>query len=147
MNKRTIWFLIALIVSFITILLLITGSPLLTMPLDSSNSIPLGTFITWAGLISFPLAVYIGIEDFRKPDRTLYKILAGIIKACFILAVLWVPGSYILAGNLSFSFSETESFQGGQAAMKCFWALSYGIGLGTITSLFIYCLSLLSRIK
>ncbi|MBO3115982.1 hypothetical protein J4050_04445, partial [Winogradskyella sp. DF17] len=109
------------------------------------NSIPLGTFITWAGMIALPLSVYWGIKELRKPLEKLNIILSGFIKIIIIFGILWVPISYLLAGNLSFSFSEKESFQGGQDAMKWFWRLSYGIGIGTILTLITYWISLIFK--
>jgi len=88
------------------------------MALDAKNSIPLGTWITWAGMISLPLTVYWGIIEFRKPTKKLNKILSRLLKTTITLGVLWLPISFFLAGNLSFTFSEKLSFQGGQAAMR-----------------------------
>ena len=145
MNRRKIWFFSSLNVTFFTIISLVTGSPLLMIALDDSNSIPLGTFITWAGMIALPLSVYWGIKELRKPSKKLNRILAGFIKIIIILGILWVPISYLLAGNLSFSFSEKETFQGGQNAMKWFWRLSYGIGIGSILTIIIYWISLIFK--
>jgi hypothetical protein len=125
-----------------TIILLITGSSLMTMALDNDKTIPSGTLITWIGMISFPLTIYWGVSELRKPTTKLNKALAGFLKVIIILGILWAPISYFLAGNLSFSFSEKESFQGGQTAMKWFWLLSYGIGMGAILTLIIYWISL-----
>ncbi|MGC6431052.1 MAG: hypothetical protein ACON5F_08410 [Jejuia sp.] len=145
MNKRKLYFYISLILTISVIVLLFTGSPLLTMALDDDNSIPLGTFITWVGMISFPLTMYWGIAALRNPANTLQNILSGILKLLITLGILWVPISYLLAGNLSFSFTEKETFQGGQAAMCWFWRLSYGIGIGGLLILLIYWVSLLFR--
>ena len=145
MSKRKIWFLGCLVVTFSTIILLVTGSSLLTMPLDSSNTIPLGTFITWAGMISLPLSIYWGVKELRIPTSRLNSILAKVLRLVIILAMLWVPLSYLLAGNLSFSFSEKETFQGGQTAMIWFWRLSYGIGTGAVLIIFTYWISSLFR--
>ncbi|MEO1049680.1 MAG: hypothetical protein AAFX87_03620 [Bacteroidota bacterium] len=145
MNRQRIWFFSTLIVTLLTVFLLITGSPLLTKAVDKDNSIPLGTFITWAGLIALPLSIYWGIGRLRKPTGGLNKLLAGMLKIVLALAILWVPLSYLLAGNLSFSFSEKELFQGGQLAMKWFWRLSYGIGLGSIFILILFWISLLFK--
>ena len=130
MNRIKIYFYSALILTLITIILLITGSSLLTMALGSNKSIPFGTLITWVGMISLPLTIYWGIKELRKPSGKLNKILSRFLKIIIILGILWVPISYLLSGNLSFSFSEIETFQGGQTAMKWFWRLSYGIGIG-----------------
>jgi hypothetical protein len=147
MNKRSIWFYGSLVVLILTIILLVSGSSILTIPLDKNNSIPLGTFITWAGIISFPTAVYTGIKDLRSPLGAFYKYLSYILKGLLILAILWVPICYLLAGNISFSFAEKESFQGGQLAMKWFWRLSYGIGIGSMAIVIIHWVLILVKKK
>ena len=79
------------------------------------------------------------------PSRKLNRILSGLLKIIIVLGILWVPISYLLAGNLSFSFSEKQIFQGGQDAMRWFWRLSYGIGIGAILIIFTYWISLLFK--
>ncbi|NNL16972.1 MAG: hypothetical protein HKO81_10070 [Flavobacteriaceae bacterium] len=143
MNKRKIYFYSALILTIGVIILLVTGSSLLTIALNSNDRLPFGTLITWTGMISLPLTIYWGIKELRKPTYKLNRILSGFLKIIIVLGILWVPISYLLAGNLSFTFSEKESFQGGQLAMRWFWRLSYGIGIGTILTLNIYWISLL----
>ncbi len=145
MNKRGIWFFGSLIVTLSTMILLVTGSPILTIALDKANSVPAGTFITWAGMIALPLSIYWGIKELRMPSRKVNRILSWILKIIISLAILWVPISYVLAGNLSFTFSEKVTFQGGQDAMQWFWRLSYGIGIGTIITLIAYWISLLFK--
>lgn len=146
MNRRKIYFYSALILTLSVIILLATGSSVLTIALND-KSIPLGTFITWTGMISLPLMIYWGIKELRKPSSKLNRILSGFLKIIIISGILWVPISYLLAGNLSFTFSEKETFQGGQVAMQWFWRLSYGIGIGTILILIIYWISLLFKKK
>lgn len=136
-----------MILTLITIILLVTGSSLLTMALDSDKSIPFGTLITWTGMISLPLTIYWGVNELRKPTRKLNRVLSGVLKIIIILGILWAPISYLLAGNLSFSFTEKETFQGGQVAMQWFWRLSYGIGIGAILTLITYWISLLLKKK
>jgi hypothetical protein len=144
-NKIKIYFYIALILTLSVIILLVTGSSLLTIALNSNEKIPLGTLITWTGMISLPLTIYWGIKELRKPSRKLNRILSGFLKIIIVLGILWVPISYLLAGNLSFSFSEKETFQGGQDAMRWFWRLSYGIGIGAILIISTYWISLLFK--
>lgn len=146
-SKRNIYFYASLIVTVSITYLLVTGSAILTISLNSSNSIPLGTFLTWAGIIALPLTIYWGVKHLRKPNTKLNVILNRLLIATFILAILWLPVSWLLAGNLSFSFSEKESFQGGQTAMKWFWRYSYGIGIGAMLILLTYYISLLFRSK
>jgi hypothetical protein len=138
MNRKRTYFIITLILTLISLSLLISGSSVLTMPLDREGTIPLGTLITWAGMISLPATVYWGIGALRKPTGKVNRLLSGFLKIILLLGVLWVPISYFLAGNLSFSFSEKESFQGGQQAMQWFWRLSYAIPIGTFLTLVLY---------
>lgn len=145
MNRRKTYFYIALILTLTVVILLVTGSSLLTRALDNSQSIPFGTFITWTGMISLPLTIYWGIKDLRKPSGKLNRILSVFLKIIIILGILWVPISYLLAGNLSFSFSEKETFQGGQVAMRWFWWFSYGIGVGALLTSILYWISLLFK--
>lgn len=143
MKNRKIWLFISLIVTLLVIILLITGSKVLTISLDENDTIPLGTFITWIGLISLPLAVLLSIKELRIPTRTFNSILSRLLKTILILAILWVPISYLLAGNISFTFGEKTSFQGGQIAMKWFWRLCYTIAVGPILILVMYWFSVL----
>lgn len=145
LNRRKTYFFVCLLVSIGTIFLLVTGSSLLTLSLNSKKTIPFGTLITWAGMVSLPLTIYYGMKEFRKPTTNFNKILAGFLKVIITLGILWVPISFLLAGNLSFSFSEKETFQGGQTAMKWFWSLSYAIVIGTILNIVIYWISLLFK--
>ena len=143
MNKRNIFFYSALTLTLSVIMLLVTGSSLLTMALDSKGTIPLGSLITWVGMISLPLSVYWGVKELRKPSGKLSRFLSGVLKVIIALGILWLPISYILAGNLSFSFTQKETFQGGQDAMRWFWRLSYGIPIGAILTIVTYWISLL----
>ena len=145
MNKRKIYFYSTLILTIGVIVILVTGSSLLTIALNSDETIPFGTIITWTGMISFPLTIYWGIKELREPLNKLNKILSGFLKFIIVLGILWVPISYLLAGNLSFSFSEKETFQGGQDAMRWFWRLSYGIGVGAILIISTYWISLIFK--
>lgn len=147
MKKRKIYFFGALILTSCTTVLLVTGSPVLSIALVNDPSIPFGTLITWSGMISLPLTIYWGIEEMRIPAGKLNKILSGFLKLMIISGILWVPISFLLAGNLSFTFSEKEIFQGGQLAMRWFWRFSYGIVIGTILTLIIFWLSILFNKK
>ena len=142
MDRRSIWFFTFLVTTIVVIILFVTGSSLLLVALDNNDSIPLGTFITWLGMVSLPMTIYSGIKELRNPTRKLSKILSPLLKFIIVLGILWVPLAYLLAGNLSFTFTEKTSFQGGQMAMKTFWILSYGIGIGALSVLVIYWISL-----
>ena len=132
MSRRQIWFYSTLITTIGVILLLVTGSSILTLSLDSDGLLPLGTLITWVGFITLLLAVFWGNNGLRHPKGKFKEFISRSFKVIFLLAVLWAPLAYLLAGNLSFTFSERETFQGGQLAMKLFWNLSYGIAIAAL---------------
>ncbi len=147
MNRSKTYFYISLILTLSVITLLVTGSSLLTMALNRDETIPFGTIITWTGMISLPLTIYWGTKELRKPSSKLNRFLSGLLKIIIVLGILWVPISYLLAGSLSFNFSEKETFRGGQVAMRWFWRLSYGIGIGSILTIIVYRISLIYRKK
>ena len=138
MKKPQLKFFVSLIVTLVVIALLVSGSSLLTLSLNKSGTLPLGTFISWAGIICLPLSVYWGVSEFRKPTKKANRVLSLALKLVLILAFLWVPISFGLAGNMNFNFGESSSFQGGQLAMRIFWIFSYGIGIGSLAVLGIY---------
>lgn len=147
MTQPKFYFFATLIIFIIVAILLITGSFVLTEPLYNGSTIPMGTPLTWIGIMSLPLAIYFGIERFRNPTD-IYTLLSRTLKFSLTLAVLWVPICYLLAGNLSFSFSEKSGFRGGQTAMKLFWGYSYGVVILPLLLLIIHLvLTLVRRIK
>jgi len=111
MDNRKLYFLVSIFITIVVLMLLITGSSVLNVNLAKQSSIPLGTFITWAGMVSFPLSLYWGIKRLRKPNGLLTRFLSSLLKIIIVMGILWVPISYLLAGNLSFSFSEKDQFK------------------------------------
>ena len=125
MSKRSLGLLVSLIIFGLSLYLLVTGSSVLLISLSNSSNIPLGTFITGLGMIALPFVFFFSIKGFRKPQSKTEKVFALLLKILIALAVLWIPISYLLAGNISNTFTEKTEFQGGQLAMKIFWFNSY----------------------
>ena len=145
MNNRKLWFLASLAVFITALVLLFTGSHILDRSMSKTANIPWGTFITWLGMISLPLSLFLGIKRVRRPDSRIETYLSKTLKALIILAILWAPICYLLAGNIAFNFSGTEGFQGGEAAMKWFWRYSYGIPIASIVALLLYWITRIFR--
>lgn len=138
MKNRKRWFIGSLVILAAAAFLLITGSSILVISISRTPFIPLGTFITWLGLISLPLSIYSGIGNLRDPSRRIDKYFASILTGLIILSVLWAPICYFLAGNFSFSFTEKGEFQGGQLAMSIFWYFSYFMAAAPVMLWIIY---------
>lgn len=142
MKKDRILFFLFLIIFLASAILLITGSSVLVYSL---NGVPAGTPITWLGLFSLAALVYLGFQNLRNPTNSTYRILNWILRANIILAVLWAPICYFLAGNASFNFSEKATFQGGQLAMRIFWIFTYTLAAIPILILIFHWLIALFR--
>ncbi|MBO6607321.1 hypothetical protein [Psychroserpens sp.] len=138
MSARRLLFILALIVFVVTLVLLVTGSKWLVISLSDTQNIPSGTFITWLGLIALPASIILGINGLYFPKNKRDRLFKKIMLFAVILAILWVPISYLLAGNLSFSFTEKAVFQGGQDAMHWFWRYTYGIPIFSLGTFLLY---------
>jgi hypothetical protein len=125
MRKRKIGLFVSLVIFGLSLYLLVTGSSVLMLSLSGSKNIPLGTFTTWLGMIALPLIFYFSSKGFREPQSKTARVFALLLKILIVLAILWVPISYLLAGNISNTFTEKAGFQGGQLAMEIFWINSY----------------------
>ncbi len=143
MKSFRILFWISLFTFITALVLLVSGSPILMMELIDKSAIPLGTPITWAGMIAFPFAVFFGIRRIRIPSERFCRLLQMLLFVSIGLAFIWVPVSYLISGNLSFSFSEKQAFRGGQTAMKLFWIYSFVTGLLPLLVLFLFWISIL----
>ena len=138
MKQRKTWLITSIIVTLISFYLLVSGSRLLTVLLIDKPQLPLGTISTWFGFIGLSSSVYFGVKNLRVPQNWMEKLLSQQLKASLTLSILWILISYLLAGNLSFTFTESKTFQGGQSAMKIFWTLNYAIVIIPILTLFSY---------
>jgi len=147
MNYRKPIFFISLSIILVVAYLLITGSSVLVYPILRNSNLPAGTFITWMGIIALPLSILYGIKKLRQPASQTERYFSLALKMLLLLAILWVAVSYLLAGNLSFSFGNKAGFQGGQTAMKIFWYFTYGIVGLPIVLLIFYGISKLFRKK
>nr|WP_321409006.1 hypothetical protein [uncultured Carboxylicivirga sp.] len=120
MNKTLVLFLVSFFTLLISAAILIRGDSLLTFSLSAKFYVPIGSFITWAGLIALPLSIYYGLLIINSKAFESFKLLDIYFKIVFISSVLWLPVSYLLAGNMAFTFSQLNGFQGGSLAFQCF---------------------------
>jgi hypothetical protein len=127
MNARLAVMLVALVVLLASAALLVTGSPILMWQLPGFAPWPAGTLIAWAGLVSFPLAVYTGLGDLHPPKRLSEWVTARALKMLLVLALAWGPISYWLAGNFRFNFGNNDGFRGSETAFFVF--LYYSLAL------------------
>jgi len=138
MHKRKYILIVSLLILIISAVLLITGSSVLMVAVVENPYLPLGNIIAWAGIMALPSAIYFGIGSLNKPILVFEKIIKYILITIIILAVLWAPISYWLAGNFAFTFTAQPDFRGSDSASKLFWYFNYCIVVTPIICLVIF---------
>mgnify|MGYP000107873547 FL=1 len=122
-------FTAALAIFLFALALLVTGSPLLAVPLSERLGLPLGNVITWFGMTALVMLVWFGSRGLREPASRRDRIYRQLWFILLALAVLWPFASYALAGNWSFSFGSREEFRGSSRAADWFFRYSYAVVL------------------
>lgn len=138
MRKRWFLFWLSIIVIIVVAILLLSGSEILVKPVLKDSTIPWGTLLTWLGMVALPSAIYLGLKKIHKPITNTESFIRIALKTTIWLAILWVPISYLLSGNLAFTFSNKPGFQGGQTAMKLFWYYNIYLVVYPLVLLLIY---------
>ncbi len=148
MRKYPILFYLSLAATILVLYLLFTGSSVLLFQIIESPYLPAGTPLTWLGLLSFTTAFLLGFSGLKSANSKAIKFCYMLFKIAFIMAILWLPISIGLSGNLSNSFGEKTAFQGGQLAMKIFWVNSYlPVVLPLISTLLYLIIKLIKKFK
>ena len=122
-------FVASLFVFLCSLILLVTGSPLLVMTLSERLGLPLGTVTTWLGMMALVLMTWFASPRLRAAQSGRDRIYRVALIVLFALALSWPFVSYGLAGNWSFSFRGQEAFRGSSRAADWFFRFSYGVVL------------------
>ena len=138
MNKRFFFIAINILVFSISLYLLLNSSTILSTSISKTINIPIGSFLTWLGIISLPSLLLCSFKKLYQPKTSFQNIFSKIFKVLILFAILWLPFCYYLAGNIAFNFSNTSNFQGGQTAMKIFWNYTYSIVTLTLSVTLLY---------
>ena len=108
--------------------LLLTGSPLLLATAIERIGLPLGNVIVWAGMVSLPVATYLGFRSCLERETPLRRALRFVARALLVLGAAWGFVSYGLAGNWAYNFSvRAGGFQGSETAALIFWGYSFAV--------------------
>ena len=142
--KIKYWHIIPLLIFILSAYYLLSGSEILVKPLWYNPYIPFGTLITWFGLISLELLLYVVTNITISKTGLLNIIIRYSVLLLLILAILWVPIAYALSGNFAFNFSGSSELVGIEAS-KVFWYFSYILGGGAIFFFFVLALLLFFR--
>jgi len=101
-------------------ILLLEGLPILTEPVIEGKGLPFGTLIAWLGISMLPLSILIGIRLIRKPTSQAYRFYKQAFMVFTMLGAAWGAVSYLLAGNWTYTFSNSDTFRGSERAFNIF---------------------------
>lgn len=110
------------------LILLLSGSHLLTLPVVEGFSFPVGNLAAWLCLSMFPLSIISGIRYIRKPISRVYRFYRQAFVLYALLGMLWGFVSFQLAGNWAFAFSDQGHFQGSDTAFRIFVSYTAIVG-------------------
>ena len=115
---RRLFRLLPLLLFLASLLLILLESPILLQPLLNNPEIPVGTLISWLCIIMLPLSIIMNIRRIRKPTSKVYRFYKRVFLCFLLLGASWGFISYYLAGNWSFTFSDTGVFRGSEEAFQ-----------------------------
>jgi hypothetical protein len=146
--NRPICFSIALAILVLCSSLLVLRSPILSWAIVEEPYFPMGTVITWLGLIALSATVLLSGKPAKEQSSWLEHGLAWGKWTCLAATLLWLPLSVFLAGNLAFVFDSRQGFQGSVVAAKTFWLYSFTLlVLPTALALFTFLMYLYRRFR
>jgi len=145
--QRKLFVILALVVCVCCAYLLATASPWLLVEPFRSSGLPLGTLIAWAGIVSLPMASFLGFHRYLNRQIRSARVSRSLMIVLLLLCAAWGFVAYGLAGNWAFNFSnQTGTFRGSSAAGEIFWAYSKSIvAMTLLASAVIFVLTLLMR--
>lgn len=127
------------------LILVVTGSPILNIPLYEGSAFPLGTLVSWIGLIAFTSAIYLAFNKIDRVSNSIRQIIRIVSGSTIILALLWGLIGFVFAGNWAFVFQNHDEFRGGIEASRYFWIFTASLVLLPVLLFLILLLLLLIK--
>lgn len=102
--KKSIKQILLLSVLVFTFYCLFVQPELLGISLSKKLNFPLGSLVSWSGIVAYTLLLHLFIKlptkyKLLKVDKVLRYFLIG-------MALFWLPMSYFISGNLAFAFQN-----------------------------------------
>lgn len=119
MKSKAIPFISSLVL-MTCIFLVVTGSSFLTMPVIKGTSFPVGTVVSWLGLLALSATIFFIFSKIYDSDNPGGHIFRLAFQCFIVLAALWGFIGYFLAGNWAFTFHNHDDFRGSIEASEAF---------------------------
>ena len=110
MKFKSIYFLFSVLIQMFVLTSLITGSPLLVMPVVEGGTLPWGNVMTAALFVLFPLNFLI-VRKERRLHPIAERFYNTTILLSLLMGLLWLPVSYFLSGNWYSTFENAGTNQ------------------------------------
>lgn len=107
MKFKSIYFLFSVLIQMFVLTSLVTGSPILTMPVIEGGSLPWGNVMTGALFVLFPLNFLI-VRKGRRLHPVAERFYNTTILLSLLMGLLWLPVSYFLSGNWHSTFQNAD---------------------------------------
>ncbi len=104
MIRKRIKFIILLSILVFTFYSLFVEPEILSLQLSKTYNIPLGSFISWSAIVTYTLLIHNFISNSTK--SLLSKIITISSRVNLIIALMWLPVTFGLSGNLAFNFQN-----------------------------------------
>ena len=101
--------------------LIVTGSPILNAPLYNGSAFPLGTLVSWIGIIAFAFTIYLSFNRIHHANNSFHRIIRIVSGSIVVLALFWGLIGFLFAGNWAFTFQNHDEFRGSIEASGYFW--------------------------
>ena len=111
---------ISSIIFMACLLLIVTGSPILSKPVQQDSAFPIGTIISWAGLVALVNTTYLVFNKISHSYQSNFKLLRFAFRSLLILASTWGLAGFLFAGNWAFTFQNQDEFRGSIEASQYF---------------------------
>jgi len=111
------------------VFLILTGSPILNIPLYKGSVFPWGTLVSWIGLIAFTFTIYLAFNKIDRFSNSVHRKIRIAFGGIVTLALSWVLIGFLLAGNWAFTFQNHDEFRGSIEASRYFWIFTASLVL------------------
>ncbi len=110
MKTKQLYFLFSILIQMFIITSLVTGSPLLTMPVVEGGSLPWGNIMTAVLFTLFPLNFLI-VRKRRPLHPVPQRFYYSTVLLSLVMGLLWLPISFLLSGNWHSTFQNADTNQ------------------------------------
>lgn len=107
MNFKKGYFLLSVLIQMFVLTSLVTGSPILTMPVTQGATLPWGNVMTALLFVLFPINFLI-VRKRRQLHAVPQRFYYTAILLSLVMGLMWIPVSFWLSGNWHSTFKNAD---------------------------------------